>query len=623
MEFTKTNIDLSHDFEQQLKRLNSLAGLTNIDTKWIQDARVTSLELLRILPLHNPGTNQLLLETFAQFVKMCPDDKTLQSNFAHVTFLHLFDTHLYVHLRQALASNDPAEVNSGAFTLPQWWPEFGVDLESSTFASPFDFKHDLGRFVAEHATQVHSIIQLAVEIWNQVSVLITNTLPPWNCFAALISIFLRSKAHRDLATLILCHDDKVVNVLHRQSVLAPSASNQRYAKFLLELLLIRPAVFGLLSACHKYPGATRLIQLYSPQQQIAFEVATNSPFRFVFDLLNHASGTSCYKNAVIVTGISVCSYKLGWMSSRSSLNEIYNEFNNTSSVSSLLAALTQFGCIIAQCLMENHGDRSCSSMYFRSQNVFALSALPPLAKPNYFFCEQKSAPANETLATLMKLDEFDELHRSLMHILRFITVIIDSELSQLLGLMPNEALAQKVYICKVRPIYLLILLALKCNEKVSEPSLTAQKSSDLVLEIGEKLLSIPDQALAWTTLFNSATEGSYNDLSAQRIWLEYIRSMCSRNKREDVKDFINEKCSKFSAIFSPDSARVTSAGPHASTKHMGHAVIAKSEYMFLYQGGGRNRGDLDEMAQSKMANHYVSGGRQQSVHVDKYSRDRM
>lgn len=224
---------------------------------------------------------------------------------------------------------------------------------------------------------------------------------------------------------------------------------------------------------------------------------------------------------------------------------------------------------------------------------------------------------------LMKLDEFDELHRSLLRILQFLKLILIQEVSQSIDMVPNEVLAEKIYVRKIQPIYSFILLVLKCDEKLDPTSLTSEFTSEVIFNLADTLLLNSSLSLAWTTLFNCATEASYNDITTPHLWFKLLKTLCSRYQDDCHKELIRDGFRRYSATFHPDSNQGgLFDSPYMTGSNETAGVIAKSEYMFLYPNLVRNKCDSDESAHSKMANHYTIGGRQQSVHVDKFGKDR-
>ncbi|GEQ71419.1 hypothetical protein JCM33374_g5102 [Metschnikowia sp. JCM 33374] len=607
------------DINRYYDILRGLLNEKNIGDSWAHQVGETMGAILKGVSSIKYDKNLPLLESFAAAVSLEPKHPILFRKFAQLVLLHLYRPSLYLQLREALSSTSSNEGH--IFNVPEWWPDEDVTLLN--FSSIFEISFDLETFVKTRGHEVFPIIRSVVAILSQLEVLCNETNPSWNCFAALISVMSKSVAHRDLATLILCQEKTPMDVLHRISIMSPPSPVHRYAKFISELFLIRSAVLTSLASNYKLPGACRLIHLYSQNQHTAFDVAEKQPFRLILDLLNHSPGSSWTRTSAVVTCMSICAYKLEWMSSNCEPLYIYEEFNKISNVTSLLAVTAQFGCITAQCLLENYGDRTCSTRFLTSVNVFSRSALPPLAKPNYFFCQQKPSPANETLVMLMKLDEFDELHRNLLRLLQFLKVILVLEINQTENMMPNGDLAEKIYMRNIQPIFCFILLTLKCNTKLDQSSLISQYTSNLTLEIAEKVLSSSSSSLAWTTLFNFATETSYKEITMSPIWLNFLQTLCTNKTNDRYEELISDGYNRFLLSFHSDSK---SAGlysnPYMSTTQPSSSALAKSEYMFLYQGLGRNKGEFDEFAQSKTPSHYSMGGRQQSVHVDKFGKDR-
>ncbi|OBA20290.1 hypothetical protein METBIDRAFT_195810 [Metschnikowia bicuspidata var. bicuspidata NRRL YB-4993] len=623
MQGSATNTESQQALVIHYEALRVLAAELKVSETWMQTACETTSEIVELLSSERNEKDSPALELFAKLVSKCPEQPVLFQKFAHVLLLHFYHPQLFSKLWDILASRPPTPTGEPAFQVPEWWPACGENQNLDVFASPFEFGSNLEEFVKAHAHDVHLILHTAAMVLPQLQMLTKEPTPSWSCFASLISVMLKSVAHRDLTCIIICHDENAIAMLHRLSLLSALTSGQRYAKFILELLMIRPPVLNLLSMICKLPGARRLLQIYPQSQLGAFEVAAKTPFRFIVDLLNHTSGSSWFSNGTVINCISISSQTLEWLGDNADLTSIYEEFNKVSEINSLLSVCTQFGCVTAQCLLGFYGDNICTSKQFRALNGFLRSALPPLAKPNYFFAEQKPAPSNETLVMFSKLDEYDELHRTLLRILKFLSVIFAPELTETATLAPGEGLSEKIYMRTIQPIYSFMLLALKCNEKLDLSNLTSQFTNTLIFKIMEQLLRNAESSLAWTTLFNHATETSYSEISTLRIWFKFLQTLCTDYKNDRHKELVRDGFDKFSATFFPDTkpSNIYSS-PYMSLSQATFGVITKNEYMFLYDNLSRRKGEHDDTTQSKMTSHYNMGGRQQSVHVDKFGKDR-
>lgn len=565
---------------QELLELETTAP-NDISSEWV--SRVTALgDKISTSLKQGKNFDGSILPAFAKLAKMYPGRTQVEESLFHLLIVHLFHPRLYLDLCKLLRAESSS--SESAYCLPTQWPG-QAEPDSVPFVSPFDYQSSASHFARCHPEQQIVFTKCVVEFLNIMEPMTQDTNPPWQSFAKMVSFLLRTAAHRDLATMCISHADSFVAVLHRLSVLGPSPSSQKFAKLLLEMLLMRPAIIVGCSANSSFPGANRLLPLYSQGLHTAFDMAAKSPFRFVIDLLNQANDMALSKNPTVLACILISAQRIESLIVRGNYLELYSSCNKISNVQSLLSLLVQFGSLVARYLLRSYGDSTNIATVYSRAKHFSDATLPPMAKANYFFTQKKAITTNNSLLLLSQLDRFSDLHRSLLCIGKALVGVLRMEIEQILEYTHDQRILSHILTYNIEHICCFVLSVAKCSSYSGKASIISELAEACMLDIVSSVFAALEQqrTLVWITIFNFAHEICYHDTALISLVQEILEKIVLRCNEESYNDLVSSGVGSFLRAFGDDALAQTTELPR-NTK-----VLDKDEYMFLYDSEARRK----------------------------------
>lgn len=538
------------------------------------------------------------------------DLESVQQLFTEVFYLRLSRPHLLRHLASAFKRSSPKQPNFEQVPLPSYWPHLPVKASaalwspSDTSARPLD------------PAQLPLLGPVVASTLACLDAITSQDNPPWQAFASLLHVMLKSTGHRDWATHLVLRNDSAVGRIQNTATLLSVQTLQRFARMLLDFLLIKPSLLTYYAVVEKVSGASRLLLLYLLQHHATYELTANHCFKFMLEFLNHSSDPTLHKNNVVMTCVAIASKKLDHVCCNAPLLDVYSEFNRLSNAHSLFLVVTEFGIAVLNALLRIYGDKQCVSVAFASSKQAQSARLPPIAKPNYFYSGKQRSVSNPTVAMLRNMDELLELHKSLNCVLKALLQIIPLEIPQLLAASSSSNTVDSMITRNLQQTLCFVLTALQCKSKLKSDSMTAINTEILALDTAELLLHelSSKRALVWITFFNFANDVCYTELALVPLLLRFLSLLAERQTNDNQKLLVSSGLRVFADTFG--GSHLKPEQKYKSEPDDDIQFLSREEFTTLYQNTEKTCRAEESHVYKPM---YPAAARQQSIHGERMS----
>lgn len=350
-----------------------------------------------------------------------------------------------------------------------------------------------------------------------------------------------SPLHLDLGTLMLSMNDEVTMTLQKWQ---KSSTGCAYSP--LEAVKMRTTWLYLGAKHYDHSGAQLIVRTLSIKQ--LDQVATDTPVRFLVDILNQGVSVDLSKNRVLVGAIATAVCRVATLAS-SNQPALLEETNRVSSTQSLGSLLLDIGYLACRNFLFFNGDSIATSDTF--SHIFVHQQLPPNAQPAYFFSDLAELSFDaETLAALSHLSILNDLLSSIFHILAAIRIVVCDEFRALTQTVP-DAVIYKVLARKLQHIIGLLLATAICSKYESLTCASRMQSAtvNMVAQIAATMAEISSPNCVWITLFNMVNDMCYSEVAARSALSELLARIGREVNLEGCTKLYSSGFDLFSSTF--------------------------------------------------------------------------
>lgn len=553
-----------------------------------------------------------ILEPVARLVTLCPQLQPLREAFCKLVAIHYFLPELTTHLYLIL--HGPC-----GFSVPDWWP--AVSNQDNQNALLWTTLITIDHQTAADAWLVCDVLHVAVRILNIFETLHKTEEALDKGLKDLLHIICSGNANRQLTTLLLFHDERVSEIIRDTSSGKLQDSAAMHAKMLLDVVLLTPSITIIGEAVFTLPGAGIFGRSFTSPQKKAFQIAINSPFQLVIDILNQGPKFRLLICPILRACCFIAMHEIAF--GYTSRRELYSNFNTHSQTSSLVSVLTDFAFTLSRNLLYSSKDGNSVLKYF--EGLFTHWDYPPFPKPNYFFAE-----FGEKLTTpIEEIEELKDVNDGLLLSLITIEKNLGHELEALKSDSLSKAILEKIIVCKVEHLLGSLVAALISSFKLNFGAQDREVKYSLAISLIKILLSAVDnKSLIWITLFNFTNDACYADIHLVVIFEKLFEKLVIEVDLKMGKKMFDSGASQFFQTFNDGVREYPNMVQGLNFEYPESQIVSvnEREISAVYEKKHALKGNLQIGTGNTKSSgpayfpNSLNSSRQQSVHVDKFGK---
>lgn len=537
------------------------------------------------------------LQSVARLVILAPNLGLLAASFCKIVAACWTSPLLFSVYAAAVANGD------GGCAIPKWWPRSGA---LPGLATPVPFWSSItcmGQIQCMGSPERTAPGTCSPLLWMaDLSAAATDVLAaskaisdgtgkcPVARYRTLLQILLKGPPYHDLVmTIVFQVPGTFARIRTAASDLTGSPMTRKIAGLISDMFVHHAAWTAVCHQLLHLPDAGQVWKKYNTEQQDALLLALNNPFRLLADLLNQGCAMNLTRTSLLVLCINAAVIAVEHQSrSASGKSAMYSAFSECFQTRNLVATL----CDIGYCISTNWLRWSGRDMLLLSPiaQIFPSSALPPIAKPDYFFVEAHFGDLDETVQMVQLVNTYNDLELAIALILKCILNVIHDEMQGAALIAPELPMSTKVMAATAEHIFACLVAANCCGmlqaqslQKPAAPSSTTISDMSAII-IGEIIVFAKNDPSIWITLFNFANDVCYADMRLVPVFEGFFNLLVAHAGVGANEELVKCGILLFSITFCTQLSDHAAMAKYCdvSLPDLQMVEVSSSEYKFIY-----------------------------------------